>query len=49
MIVSRAGRSSWLRFEINEQSGNAGGLAQWPAKFLVPLAFFLLFLQGFPS
>jgi TRAP-type mannitol/chloroaromatic compound transport system permease small subunit len=33
-------------FRINEQSGNAGGLAQWPAKFLVPLAFFLLFLQA---
>jgi len=33
-------------FRVNEQSGNAGGLAQWPAKFLVPLAFFLLFFQG---
>jgi TRAP-type mannitol/chloroaromatic compound transport system permease small subunit len=33
-------------YSINEQSGNAGGLPQWPAKFLVPLAFFLLFLQG---
>ena len=31
---------------INEQSSNAGGLAQWPAKFLVPACFFLLFLQG---
>lgn len=30
----------------NEQSGNAGGLPQWPAKILVPLGFFLLFLQG---
>ncbi len=31
---------------LNEQSSNAGGLAQWPAKFLVPACFFLLFLQG---
>lgn len=35
---------SW---EINEQSLNAGGLPQWPAKFLVPLGFFFLTLQGF--
>jgi len=33
-------------YRINEQSGNAGGLSQWPAKALVPLGFFLLFLQG---
>jgi TRAP-type mannitol/chloroaromatic compound transport system permease small subunit len=33
-------------FRINEQSGNAGGLIQWPAKFLIPSAFFLLLLQG---
>ena len=31
---------------INEQSSNAGGLAQWPAKFLVPACFFLLFIQA---
>ena len=31
---------------INEQSSNAGGLAQWPAKFLVPACFILLFFQG---
>jgi TRAP-type mannitol/chloroaromatic compound transport system permease small subunit len=30
----------------NEQSSNAGGLPQWPAKALIPLGFFLLFLQG---
>ena len=30
----------------NEQSFNSGGLPQWPAKFLVPLGFFLLFIQG---
>ncbi len=33
-------------FAINEQSVNAGGLAQWPAKFLIPIGFTLLFLQG---
>lgn len=33
-------------FAINEQSLNAGGLAQWPAKFLVVLGFFLLAVQG---
>ncbi len=35
--------TSWNQ---NEQSLNAGGLPQWPAKFLIPLGFFLLFLQG---
>jgi TRAP-type mannitol/chloroaromatic compound transport system permease small subunit len=33
-------------FEINEQSGNAGGLPQWPSKALVMIGFALLFLQG---
>ena len=32
--------------EINEQSGNAGGLPQWPAKGLVMIAFAFLFIQG---
>jgi len=31
---------------INEQSGNAGGLPQWPSKSLVMLGFALLFVQG---
>jgi TRAP-type mannitol/chloroaromatic compound transport system permease small subunit len=31
---------------LNEQSMNAGGLPQWPAKSLVLLGFVLLFLQG---
>lgn len=30
----------------NEQSTNAGGLPVYPAKFLIPLAFVLLLLQG---
>lgn len=33
-------------YEINEQSLNAGGLPQWPAKLLVPVGFFFLTLQG---
>jgi TRAP-type mannitol/chloroaromatic compound transport system permease small subunit len=33
-------------FEINEQSGNAGGLPQWPAKSLIMIGFGLLLLQG---
>ncbi len=33
-------------FEINEQSLNAGGLPQWPAKSLVVIGFTLLFFQG---
>ena len=31
---------------LNEQSVNAGGLAQWPAKFLIPIGFLMLFFQG---
>ena len=33
-------------YEINEQSGNAGGLPQWPAKSLIMVGFALLFFQG---
>jgi TRAP-type mannitol/chloroaromatic compound transport system permease small subunit len=33
-------------YEQNEQSSNFGGLPQWPVKFLIPLAFALLFVQG---
>ena len=32
--------------EINEQSGNAGGLPQWPSKALIMIAFAMLFIQG---
>jgi TRAP-type mannitol/chloroaromatic compound transport system permease small subunit len=35
--------ASW---RVDEQSMNAGGLPQWPAKLLVPLGFLLLALQG---
>lgn len=33
-------------FEINEQSGNAGGLPQWPAKALIMIGFAFLLVQG---
>jgi TRAP-type mannitol/chloroaromatic compound transport system permease small subunit len=33
-------------FEVNEQSGNAGGLPQWPAKSLVIIGFTFLLVQG---
>jgi TRAP-type mannitol/chloroaromatic compound transport system permease small subunit len=36
----------WKSILLNEQSTNAGGLPVWPAKFFVPLAFFLMLLQG---
>ena len=32
--------------EVNEQSGNAGGLPQWPSKALVMIGFTLLLVQG---
>ena len=33
-------------FHINEQSGNAGGLPQWPAKALIMIGFALLLVQA---
>jgi TRAP-type mannitol/chloroaromatic compound transport system permease small subunit len=33
-------------YEINEQSGNAGGLPQWPAKSLIIIGFAFLLVQG---
>ncbi len=33
-------------YSINEQSLNAGGLPQWPSKFLVFAGFFMLFFQA---
>jgi len=35
--------NSWAEGEI---SSNAGGLVRWPVKFLIPLGFALLSLQG---
>jgi TRAP-type mannitol/chloroaromatic compound transport system permease small subunit len=36
----------WRSWLIDEQSGNAGGLPQWPSKSLLMIAFALLFVQG---
>ena len=36
----------WASYRINEQSLNAGGLPQWPAKSLVLIGFTLLLFQG---
>jgi len=45
MIVT--GVPFFLRsYEINEQSGNAGGLPQWPAKSLIMIGFTLPLIQG---
>jgi TRAP-type mannitol/chloroaromatic compound transport system permease small subunit len=45
MIVT--GVPFFLRsFGINEQSGNAGGLPQWPTKSLIMIGFALLLVQG---
>lgn len=47
IIMVMTGGPFFMRsFEINEQSGNAGGLPQWPAKSLVIVAFALLLIQG---
>jgi TRAP-type mannitol/chloroaromatic compound transport system permease small subunit len=47
IIMVLIGVPFFLRsFEINEQSGNAGGLPQWPAKSLIMIGFALLFAQG---
>jgi TRAP-type mannitol/chloroaromatic compound transport system permease small subunit len=46
-IMTLTGVPFFLRsFEINEQSGNAGGLPQWPSKALIMIAFALLLIQG---
>jgi TRAP-type mannitol/chloroaromatic compound transport system permease small subunit len=45
MIVTSA-PFFWKSILLNEQSMNAGGLPQWPAKFLVLLGFVMLFFQG---
>lgn len=33
-------------FQLNEQSGNAGGLPQWPAKSLIMIGFAFLLVQA---
>ena len=45
MIIT--GGPFFLRsYAINEQSSNAGGLPQWPAKSLIIIGFAFLFVQG---
>jgi TRAP-type mannitol/chloroaromatic compound transport system permease small subunit len=47
IIMVVTGIPFFLRsFHINEQSGNAGGLPQWPAKSLIMIGFGLLLIQG---
>jgi TRAP-type mannitol/chloroaromatic compound transport system permease small subunit len=46
-IILWFGWSAFLEsYRIDEISGDAGGLLRWPIKFVIPLAFFLLILQG---
>jgi TRAP-type mannitol/chloroaromatic compound transport system permease small subunit len=47
IIMVVTGIPFFLRsYEIDEQSGNAGGLPQWPVKGLVMIGFGLLLAQG---
>ncbi len=46
-IILWYGWSAFLEsWHIGEMSSDAGGLARWPIKFVLPLAFLLLILQG---
>ena len=47
VVMVLTGVPFFLRsYEINEQSGNAGGLPQWPTKALLMIGFGLLLIQG---
>jgi TRAP-type mannitol/chloroaromatic compound transport system permease small subunit len=47
IIMVLTGIPFFLRsYEINEQSGNAGGLPQWPSKALIMIGFALLLAQA---
>jgi TRAP-type mannitol/chloroaromatic compound transport system permease small subunit len=47
IIMIITGVPFFLRsFQIDEQSGNAGGLPQWPTKSLIMIGFTFLLLQG---
>lgn len=46
VMIITGGPFFWRSYQINEQSGNAGGLPQWPAKSLIIIAFAFLFVQG---
>lgn len=52
-LLPMAGLILWLAWPLfvdaytrNEVSTNAGGLIIWPARLMIPVGFFLLFLQG---
>lgn len=46
-IIFWYGWSAFLEsYRIGELSSDAGGLARWPIKFVLPFAFLLLILQG---
>ena len=52
-LLPFAGLLAWLSWplfaeswRIQEMSPDAGGLARWPVKLLLPVGFALLFLQG---
>jgi TRAP-type mannitol/chloroaromatic compound transport system permease small subunit len=47
LIMIVTGGPFFMRsYEINEQSGNAGGLPQWPAKSLIVIGFTFLLMQA---
>jgi TRAP-type mannitol/chloroaromatic compound transport system permease small subunit len=47
LIMIITGGPFFMRsYEINEQSGNAGGLPQWPAKSLIIIGFTFLLVQS---
>ena len=46
LILWHGTQFAQLSFTSQEMSSNAGGLIVWPAKILLPTAFFLLILQG---
>jgi TRAP-type mannitol/chloroaromatic compound transport system permease small subunit len=46
VMIITGGPFFWRSVEINEQSGNAGGLPQWPAKSLIIIGFTFLLVQG---
>src|SRR5215472_8652592 len=47
IVMVATGIPFFLRsFEIHEQSGNAGGLPQWPSKALIMIGFAMLLIQG---
>lgn len=46
IMVMVSGPFFMRSFSINEQSLNAGGLPQWPPKFLILLGFVILLVQG---